>query len=77
MAWRRKYDARPPDIEHHNALQRAIQADERYDFLSEGVPTSESFAMLCDRTWHIWHDTIVPALQDGRTVMVVSHGNSL
>ena len=77
MAWRRRYNEKPPEIERENALQRAIQADERYDFLDGGVPTSESFAMLCDRLDTVWRDTIVPALRAGRTVMVVSHGNSL
>ena len=33
MAWRRRYDVKPPEIERENVFQRAILADERYDHL--------------------------------------------
>lgn len=77
MAWRRRYEEPPPPIERDNALQVAIEADFRYDMLSEGVPDTESLAMVRERLAPLWEEVIAPALQDGRTVMVVSHGNTL
>jgi 2,3-bisphosphoglycerate-dependent phosphoglycerate mutase len=60
-----------------SGLQIAIAADVRYDLLPEGVPGSESLAMVCKRVAPLWEERIAPALREGRTVMVVSHGNTL
>ena len=51
--------------------------DVRYDQLPNGVPRAESLAMVCDRLTPLWEATIEPALQAGRTVLVVGHGNTL
>lgn len=75
MAWRRKYNSTPPSIERDSGLRRAIEADLRYD--ASEVPTAESLASVYTRVTSIWEGTIVPALQAGRTVMVVTHGNTL
>lgn len=74
MAWRRKYNEKPPEAV--GRLQSAIRDDERYDGLLV-PPSSESLAAVCDRLEPLWEGTIRPALQEGRTVMVVSHGNTL
>ena len=82
MAWRRKYDEPPPDAV--GRLQKMIQADDRYKRVPEGgvgeiieVPQAESLAMVCERLDPLWKETILPSLRAGRTVMVVSHGNTV
>lgn len=81
MSWRRKYGVTPPAIAPDSAIQRAIVADPRYDALAglpeDGLPTTESFAAVCERVEPMWTETIAPALRAGRTVMVVTHGNCL
>ena len=75
MAWRRTYDSPPPEIASENALQRTIKSDLRYSM--KEVPTSESLACVCKRLDPLWADVLLPGLQAGKTVMVVSHGNTL
>ena len=74
MAWRRKYDVPPPPAV--GRLQSAIANDARYQGLVR-PPSSESLAMVCKRLDPLWDETLRPALEQGRTVMVVSHGNTL
>ena len=77
MAWRRKYDEPPPAIAPDNALQLAIEEDARYDPYPGGIPTTESLADVCKRVGPLWEETILPSLRAGKTVMVVTHGNTL
>ena len=82
MAWRRRFGVTPPLLDADNALQRSICADVRYDYLSVAddgwaVPSSESLDDVCERLDPLWEEQIAPALRAGRTVMVVSHGNTL
>jgi 2,3-bisphosphoglycerate-dependent phosphoglycerate mutase len=41
------------------------------------LPGSESLADVVTRMLPYWHDSIVPDLRAGRTVLVSAHGNSL
>ncbi len=74
--WRRSYDVRPPETDEE--AQRALHADERYRMLPRAaVPRSESLADVIARVLPFYYDVVVPLLWDGRTVLVVAHGNSL
>jgi len=75
MAWRRKFDEAPPEIDAESVSQRGFEADLRY--ANDPVPRTESLATVSERVVPLWNATIVPALQAGRTVLVVTHGNTL
>ena len=74
--WRRSYDIPPPplaaDDPQHPSFER------RYaDVPPSQLPVGESLADTVDRFLPYWHDTIAPAIRNGRRVLIVAHGNSL
>jgi len=74
--WRRSYDVPPPavtkDHEHHPSH------DKRYRLIApDALPASECLKDVVARVLPWWHDTAVPQLRAGQTVLVVAHGNSL
>lgn len=75
-AWRRSYSTRPPEVtrdsEHHPAN------DPRYRLVPESaLPAAECLADVVRRLVPYYEDAIAPDLLEGRTVLVVAHGNSL
>jgi 2,3-bisphosphoglycerate-dependent phosphoglycerate mutase len=76
MAWRRSYDIPPPPIADHDPLSQA--SDPRYALLTDDVlPRTECLRDVVWRMLPYWHDSIVPDLASGQTVLVVAHGNSI
>jgi 2,3-bisphosphoglycerate-dependent phosphoglycerate mutase len=74
--WRRSYDVRPPALE--KADERWPGRDPRYRDIGEhNVPTTECLKDTVDRFLPYWHETIAPAIRDGRRVIIAAHGNSL
>ena len=74
--WRRSYDVPPPPIPDDDEWSQS--GDPRYAELPpELLPRTECLADVVDRMIPYWHDSIVPDLQTGRTVLVAAHGNSL
>lgn len=75
MTWRRSYDTPPPmlDDDHEFSQYR----DERYALLGEDLPRTECLKDVVTRLVPYWYDNIVPELAQGKTVLVVAHGNSL
>jgi 2,3-bisphosphoglycerate-dependent phosphoglycerate mutase len=74
--WRRSYDVPPPplalDDERHPAH------DPRYAKLSpDEQPATESLKDTVARFLPYWNNTIAPAIQQGKRVLIVAHGNSL
>jgi len=61
LLWRRSYDVAPPK--------------DKTDWNPDGL--SESLKDTTARTLPYFHDTILPLVKAGRTVLVVAHGNSL
>ncbi|CAG5124181.1 unnamed protein product [Candidula unifasciata] len=41
------------------------------------IPSSESLKDTIERTLPMWYDQIVPAMKQGKRVLIVAHGNSL
>lgn len=75
-AWRRSYDTPPPSMALTD--ERHPSHDPRYSQLPPDVlPAGEHLKDVVDRMLPYWHDSIVPDLALGRTVLVVAHGNSL
>ncbi|MAE43355.1 2,3-diphosphoglycerate-dependent phosphoglycerate mutase [Candidatus Woesearchaeota archaeon] len=76
LRWRRSYDIRPPALE---------ETDKRYpgnDPLYKGldkkdIPSTESLKDTVKRFVPYWKEKIVPALKDGKKVLISASGNSL
>lgn len=76
MLWRRSYDTPPPPIDPES--EWAQTSDVRYaDLPPDALPQTECLADVVKRLMPYWQDDIVADLRDGKTVLVVAHGNSL
>ena len=74
--WRRSYDTPPPPIPA--ADPRHPSHDRRYaNLATSDLPATESLKDTVERFLPYWHDTIAPAIQSGRRVLITAHGNSL
>ena len=74
--WRRAYSTAPPPLDPGD--DRHPMHDRRYRNLPpELLPATECLADVVERMLPYWYDAIVPDLTDGKTVLVVAHGNSL
>ena len=74
MAWRRSYDTPPPELEDGEEYSQA--GDPRYAGLSE-VPKTECLLDVVKRLVPYYQTEILPRLENGETVLVAAHGNSL
>jgi len=73
---RRAYDVRPPALEASDS--RHARHEAKYGALDATVlPATECLADCVQRVLPYWHDEIVPALREGKRVLVAAHGNSL
>lgn len=76
LMWRRSYDIRPPALDPSD--ERHPSHDERYaDVDASDLPATECLKDVVDRMMPYWRDEIVPDLREGKTVLIVAHGNSL
>ena len=76
LQWRRSYDVPPPALEPGDA--RSERADLRYAALApEVVPLTECLKDTVARVLPCWNDTLAPALQASRRIVVAAHGNSI
>jgi 2,3-bisphosphoglycerate-dependent phosphoglycerate mutase len=76
MAWRRSYAVRPPALSKDD--ERHPRFDPRYASLSSSeLPGSESLQDTLERVLPYWHEVLVPAIQQGKKILVSAHGNSL
>ncbi len=74
--WRRSYDIRPPELKPDDP--RFPGHDPRYRGLSkEELPLTECLKDTVARFLPFWHDTVAPAIRQGRKVLIAAHGNSL
>lgn len=76
MAVRRGYDTPPPPLNSDDF--EALLKDPKYRTLEKHLlPHSESLKETAKRTLSYFYDVIVPQLEEGKTVLVSAHGNSL
>ena len=76
LVWRRSYDVPPPTLEETDP--RSPSGDPRYRELSSSeLPLTECLKDTVARFLPYWHQTIVPAIQSGKKVIIAAHGNSL
>ncbi len=73
--WRRSFDVPPPPIEDGDEFSQA--RDLRYAELGSALPKTECLKDVVTRMLPYWHESIVPDLKTGKTVLVTAHGNSL
>jgi 2,3-bisphosphoglycerate-dependent phosphoglycerate mutase len=74
--WRRSYDIPPPPLEPND--ERHPARDPRYaDVARDLLPLTESLKDTVARFLPYWHETIAPAIESGRKVLIAAHGNSL
>jgi 2,3-bisphosphoglycerate-dependent phosphoglycerate mutase len=74
--WRRSYAIHPPALEENDP--RHPRFDERYRDLSPTeLPTTECLKDTVGRFLPYWHQTIAPAIRNGKRVLISAHGNSL
>ena len=75
MLWRRSFDTPPPPIDDSSEFSQA--GDPRYADLGDEMPRTECLKDVIARFLPYWESDIVPDLEDGKTVLVAAHGNSL
>lgn len=76
LVWRRSYDTPPPALEPTDA--RSERGDRRYAGLAPSdVPLTECLKDTVARVIPFWKDTMAPAIQSGKRVVVAAHGNSI
>lgn len=75
MTWRRSYDVPPPAIEA--GWQFSQDGDPRYADLGADAPRTECLKDVIARFLPYWESDLKPDLQQGKTVLVAAHGNSL
>jgi 2,3-bisphosphoglycerate-dependent phosphoglycerate mutase len=74
--WRRSYDIQPPALTPDDP--RYPGKDPRYASLSPSeLPLTECLKDTVERFLPYWHETIAPAVKEGKRVLIAAHGNSL
>jgi len=76
LVWRRSYDTPPPALDANDP--RSERGDRRYAKLKvEDVPLTECLKDTVARVLPFWNESIAPAIQAGKRVVVAAHGNSI
>ena len=75
MLWRRSFDVPPPLIDDDDEFSQV--GDPRYADLGGEMPRTECLKDVIERMLPYWESGIVPDLNEGKTVLVAAHGNSL
>jgi 2,3-bisphosphoglycerate-dependent phosphoglycerate mutase len=76
LVWRRSYDTPPPALEPGDP--RSERADRRYEHVDPAdVPLTECLKDTVERVLPLWHDTIAPAILEGKRILIAAHGNSM
>jgi 2,3-bisphosphoglycerate-dependent phosphoglycerate mutase len=76
FVWRRSYTVPPPPLDADDA--RHPGKDRRYDALSPAeLPATECLKDTVARFVPYWEGAIVPALKEGKQVLIAAHGNSI
>lgn len=74
--WRRSYDVAPPPLTENDPRFPINEA--QYAQMDKSVlPLTECLKDTVERFMPYWFDTIVPALKEGKRIIIAAHGNSL
>ena len=73
-SWRRRNSVSPPKINKHDP--KNLREDPRYNHLTKDeFPNGESRHDMIRRVEPYWQQTIIPEIQSGKKVLIVSHGD--
>jgi 2,3-bisphosphoglycerate-dependent phosphoglycerate mutase len=76
MIWRRSYDIPPMPLDPSDP--RVSFDNPRYaELRREEIPLTECLKDTVERVLPYWNDVIVPAVREGRQILICAHGNSL
>jgi 2,3-bisphosphoglycerate-dependent phosphoglycerate mutase len=76
LVWRRSYDTPPPALDPSDP--RSERGDRRYARLQpDEIPLTECLKDTVARVVPFWTESIGPAIQSGKRVVVAAHGNSI
>ena len=76
MIWRRSYDIPPMPLDPSDP--RVSFDNPRYaELRREEIPLTECLKDTVERVLPYWNDAIVPAVREGRQILICAHGNSL
>ena len=76
LIWRRSYDVRPPALTVDDS--RYAGMDPRYKNLAhDDIPLTECLKDTVARFLPYWNTTIAPQVQEGKSIIIAAHGNSL
>jgi 2,3-bisphosphoglycerate-dependent phosphoglycerate mutase len=76
LIWRRSYDISPPELSSDD--ERHPRFDKKYEGLDKSIlPSSECLKDTVKRFLPFWEKKISLQVKEGKTVMIVAHGNSL
>jgi len=76
LMWRRSYDVPPPALDPSDP--RSPGNEPQYKSLAPGdIPLTECLKDTVARVLPYWHETITPAIMEGKRVIIAAHGNSL
>ena len=74
--WRRSYDIAPPPLNFND--KRHPRFDDLYKNIRVNqLPSSESLKDTLERVLPLWKKDILHNIKNGKTVMIVAHGNTL
>ena len=74
--WRRSADVRPPELSKDD--ERYPGNDPKYkDLTDKQLPLTENLMDTVERVIEYWNSDIKPAIEEGKKVIIVAHGNSL
>jgi len=74
--WRRSYDVPPPSLEAGDP--RSERGDIRYKNLKpEQIPLTECLKDTVVRMMPFWDESLAPAIQSGKRIVIAAHGNSI
>ena len=76
LIWRRSYSTRPPELDTNN--KRHPKFDSKYaDVNSSLLPGAECLKDTVERFLPYWVEFIKPEILEGKSILIVAHGNSL
>ena len=76
FAWWRGYATPPPPLDHNDP--RNPRLDPLYGNVEPALlPRSESLEQCQQRVLHYWDQGLVPRINSGKRLLVVSHGNTM
>lgn len=76
VQWRRSYHNRPPELKDTDKRWQE-QLERLPDIPPDQQPRSESLCDAANRVIPVWEQTILPALQEGKNVLIIAHTASI